>query len=278
VSDPRFAVIGQPIRHSRSPELHRHFARLTGIALSYEAQEVAPGALSSSLNTFFAQGFRGLNVTLPHKLEAAKLCHRLSARAQRAEAVNTLVWEAAGWYGDNTDGEGFRRDLLENCGIELAGKRVLVLGAGGAVRGILMPLLEARPAELVVSNRTPWRPDALAQAFKDVGVIRPCTHLALKGDCFDVIVQATSAGHEGGLPRLPAGLLAPGGACYDLNYGKAALPFCAWAEAQGATRIADGLGMLVEQAAEAFSLWHGLRPPTAAVIEAARHATVTPVS
>jgi shikimate dehydrogenase len=261
----RYAVIGQPISHSKSPVIHALFAKQTNQSLSYESIEVAPAALAEQLKIFHAEGLRGCNVTLPHKQAVAKLCETVSERAQLAGAVNTLVRTDTGWAGDNTDGEGFVNDLAR-LGIVVRGRRVLVLGAGGATRGILGPLLGARPSQLVVSNRNPWKPEELAEAFKAHGTIVPRTHLALKGDRYDVIVNATSAGHAGGLPMLPGRLLAEGGDCYDLSYGAANQPFCRWARSQQAARSADGLGMLVEQAASSFERWRGVRPATAPVL------------
>lgn len=266
----RYAVIGFPVSHSKSPTIHARFAEQTQQALSYEAIEVAPEALAGTLAQLHAQGFQGLNVTLPHKLAVMKACEQVSARAQLAGAVNTLIRTDGGWRGDNSDGEGFITDLRRNLGIDVAGKRVLVLGAGGAARGILKPLLDQQPAELVLSSRNPWKPEEIAPQFTEYGTVRPCTHLALKGDLFDVIVNATSAGHSGQLPKLPGQLLATGGVCYDLSYGKAFAPFAAWAQAQGAARVADGLGMLVEQAAVSFELWRGLRPQTQDTLAALR--------
>lgn len=266
----RYAVIGHPVAHSLSPRIHARFAADNHQALSYEAIEVAADALAASLQDFHAQGLRGLNVTLPHKTAVAALCESVSERAQQAGAVNTLLRTDSGWQGDNTDGEGLLRDL-QRLGFAVRGQRVLVVGAGGATRGILAPLLAEQPAALMVSNRNPWKPEALAEQFKPLGTIHARTHLSLKGDRYDLIIHATSAGHGGTLPSLPGQLLADGGACYDLSYGKAFAPFQAWAQAQGAgARIADGLGMLVEQAASAFALWRGLRPETAAVITALR--------
>lgn len=255
----RYAVIGQPVAHSRSPAIHAQFARQTDQVLSYEAIEIAPDALPERLQALHAAGYRGLNVTLPHKVAVMALCETISGRAQRAGAVNTLIRTDQGWHGDNTDGEGFIRDL-QRLGFGVAGRRVLVLGAGGAVRGILEPLLAAAPAELVVSNRNPWKPEALAEAFKPLDTIVPRTHLSLKGDRYDLVVNATAAGHSGRMAALPGLLLARGGDCYDLSYGAAFAPFRAWSEAQGAARIADGLGMLVGQAAAAFEAWRGVVP------------------
>ena len=265
----RYAVIGQPIAHSKSPFIHSAFARATGQVLSYEALEVAPEALADTLKTLHAEGWRGLNVTLPHKTAVASLCERVSERAEQVGAVNTLVRTATGWQGDNTDGAGCIADF-DRLGIALAGKSVLLLGAGGAARGIIAPLLARQPKQLVVSNRNPWKPEELAERFKALGPIVPRTHLALKGDAYDVVINATSAGHSGTLPRLPGQLLVAGGAAYDLSYGAAHVPFAQWAAAQGAGVVADGLGMLVAQAAEAFSIWRGVRPDLAPVLASLR--------
>lgn len=261
----RYAVLGQPIAHSRSPKIHSLFAAQSGAQLRYEAIEVAPDDLDEHLAGLHATGYLGLNLTLPHKAAAVPLCESRSERAERAGAVNTLLRREHGWHGCNTDGVGLVNDL-RHLGVPLAGKRILVLGAGGAARGILEPLLAQQPAELVLSSRNPWKPEELAAVFKPLGPIRPCTHLALKGDHFDLVLNATSAGHEGEAPRLPPGLFADGALAYDLNYGKAAEPFLAWAQVQGAARGTDGLGMLVEQAAEAYLLWRGVRPETAPVL------------
>lgn len=265
----RYAVIGQPISHSRSPAIHARFARETGQDLVYEAIEVAPDRLGDELGRLHAEGVRGLNVTLPHKHAVAKLCEGVSERGRLAGAVNTLVRTATGWTGDNTDGAGLVADLAR-LGIPVAGRRVLILGAGGAARGIIAPLLGQAPAELVVSNRNPWKPEELAEAFKAQGRVTPRTHLALKGDRFDLVINATSAGHSGAVPTVPGRILADGGDCYDLGYGISHGPFARWAVEQGARRSEDGLGMLVEQAAGAFEIWRGVRPTTAPVLDALR--------
>ena len=265
----RYAVIGQPVAHSQSPRIQAMFAKQFGAELSYETIEVAPEALAETLARLHAQGYKGLNVTLPHKLDALKLCESVSERAQLAGVVNVVKRTETGWSGDNVDGAGFMRDLAQ-IGFAVAGKTVLVLGAGGAARGILKPLLDAKPGELTLSNRNPWKPEEFAEQFKAFGTIRPCTHIALKGDRFDLIINATSVGHTGAFLKLPGQLLADGGACYDLSYGKAFPPFAQWAEAQGATRVADGIGMLVEQAALSHQFWRGVLPKTAPVIEALR--------
>lgn len=266
----RYAVIGQPISHSKSPFIHAQYARQTGQELSYDAIEVAPEALEETLKRLHAEGYRGLNVTLPHKIPVAKLCESVSERAQLAAAVNTLIRTDTGWRGDNTDGEGLVRDITHHLGLQIAGKRVLVLGAGGAGRGILKPLLDQKPAELTLSGRNPWKPEELAEQFKAVGKIRPATHIALKGDLFDLIINATSVGHSGAQLRMPGQLLAEGGACYDLSYGKPFEPFAAWACTQDAVRVSDGLGMLVEQAAAAFEIWRGVKPDTKPVLQRVR--------
>jgi len=267
----RYGVIGQPVAHSLSPRIHTLFAQQTKQTLSYEALEVAPEALTDTLKKLHAENWRGFNLTLPHKLAVAALCESVSEPAQLAGAVNTLIRTDTGWKGDNTDGVGLIRDL-KTQGIIVTGKRVLLLGAGGAARGVLKPLLDEKPAELALSNRNPWKPERIAAEFKSFGNIRPATHLSLRGDRFDLIINATSAGHDGVMPRLSADVLASNGACYDLSYGKPHLPFAVWARRQSAAKIADGLGMLVEQAAASFELWRGVRPTTVAVLGELRKA------
>ena len=270
----RYAVLGHPVAHSLSPQIHQGFAQQFGLALSYEKLDVAPQQFADTLARLHADGYRGLNITLPHKLAALAAAVEKAPRAQLAGAANALVRLAQGWRADNTDGDGLIRDLRDNNWLTLGGKRALLLGAGGAARGALKPLLDERPALLVISSRTPWVVEKLAEEFKAHGPLRPSTHLALKGDSFDLIINATSAGHDGQVPRLPAGLLKDGGACYDLSYGKAFEPFRNWALAQGARVVADGIGMLVEQAASSFELWHGRRPKTQPVIASVRNRSV----
>jgi shikimate dehydrogenase len=262
----RFAVVGQPIAQSRSPQIHEWFAEQTGAALTYEKIEVTPDGLAERLAALHAQEYAGLNVTSPHKLAALAAAESHAPRAENAGAANTLVRTDTGWHADNTDGEGLIRDLRDNLHLKLAGQRVLLLGAGGAARGVLKHLLDEKPADLVISSRTPWNVEKIAAAFKAHGPVRPSTHVALKGETFDVLVNATAAGHQGQAPRLPRGVARAGAACYDLSYGAAFAPFRDWAKAQGAGLVSDGIGMLVEQAAASFALWHGKRPQTAAVI------------
>lgn len=265
----RCAVIGHPVAHSRSPQIHAAFAQQTGVPLAYVAIDVAPDALAARVSALFDEGWLGCNVTLPHKTAVAALCTAQHPRAAQAGAVNTLIRGETGWVGDNTDGQGLLADLAR-LGVAVAESRVLVLGAGGAARGILGPLLAAAPAVLVVSNRNPWKPEALAEAFAPLGRLLPRTHLALKGDQYDLIINATSAGHQGRMPRLPPGLLAAGAVAYDLSYGAAHAAFADWARGAGAAAVHDGLGMLVEQAAASFALWHGRHPDTAPVLAALR--------
>lgn len=265
----RYAVIGQPIAHSKSPFIHAAFARATAQKLSYEALEVAPEALAETLKQLHAEPYLGLNVTLPHKTAVIALCESVSEAAQQVGAVNTLIRTETGWTGDNTDGAGFIADL-DRLGISLEGKTVLLLGAGGAARGLIAPILARQPKELALSNRNPWKPEELAERFKPLGNIVPRTHLSLKGDTYDLVINATSAGHSGAMPRLPGQLLAKAGAAYDLSYGTAHAPFAAWAKSQGAGVIADGLGMLVAQAALSFARWRGLEPDIAPVLASLR--------
>lgn len=267
----RYAVMGNPIGHSKSPLIHAQFAAQTGQELVYEAILVELGDFPAAVARFHAAGGRGLNVTVPFKQEAFALAETHSARAERAGAVNTLRWEADGsLYGDNTDGVGLVRDLELNHDVQLAGCRVLLLGAGGAVRGVLEPLLAKGPAELVIANRTVAKADELATAFADLGPVHASSFAALAGRPFDVVINGTAASLQGDMPPLPAGVLAPGAACYDMMYGKEPTPFMRWAVESGAGMVLDGLGMLVEQAAESFYLWRGVRPATAPVITALR--------
>ena len=276
----RYAVIGHPIAHSRSPRIHAAFAAATGQHLEYGRIDAAPGEFDRAAHDFFERGGRGLNVTLPHKEAAARLADRLTPRARLAGAVNTLARQPDGaLLGDNTDGAGLMADLAR-LGIAVRGARVLVLGAGGATRGILGPLLEAGPAELVVANRTAARAVELAAEFRAASGDRStglqgCGYDAL-GAClaagpFGLILHATSLGLQGEVPPLPRGVAGPSTVAYDLGYGAGDTPFVRWARAQGVTRAEQGLGMLIEQAAEAFFLWRGVRPDTAAL-----HRTETP--
>jgi len=268
-SPARLAVVGNPVAHSRSPQIHARFAAATGLAVDYTRIESPLDGFVATLRAFAESGARGCNVTVPFKGEAFAACARLSERARRAEAVNTVVFEADGWFGDNTDGAGLVRDIELNAGVPLAGKRVLLLGAGGAAAGALDPLLAARPAALVVANRTPSRAQAMIERFA-AGAARldvplSAAPLDAPGAGFDVLVNATAASLQADVPPLPAGTLKPGALALDMMYGAATVPFLRWARAQGAV-ARDGLGMLVEQASEAFFVWMGQRPATFQVL------------
>lgn len=260
----RYAVFGNPIAHSKSPFIHGRFAAATGQDLSYEALLAPKDDFPGAVAAFVAAGGKGANVTVPFKEEAFRLCQRRSPRAELAGAVNTLVFRDGEIFGDNTDGAGLVRDLEHNLGLSLAGKRLLLLGAGGAARGVLGPLLAAKPATLVIANRTPAKAADLAARFAHLGAVTGGGYGDIQGP-FDVVINATSASLGGDLPPLPAGVFAPGAAAYDMMYGKGDTPFLAFARQQGVTRLADGLGMLLEQAAESFFLWRGLRPDTGAL-------------
>ncbi len=262
----RYAVMGNPIAHSRSPEIHARFAAQTGQRLSYERILVAAGDFAPAVARFRAAGGCGLNVTVPFKREACALADRLTERAERAGAVNTLWWETDGLIGDNTDGAGLVRDLTANNGVPIAGRRLLILGAGGAVRGILPSLLEERPERLTIANRTLVK----AMALADGDTIIACPYAELAGTRFEIVANATSAGLAGDLPPLPDDLLAAGAICYDLVYAERTTAFVRWARTHGAALAVDGLGMLVEQAAESFHRWRAIRPDSAPVIAALR--------
>ncbi len=262
-----YGVMGNPIAHSKSPQIHAAFAKQTGQRMVYRAILVDPGGLAQAIGNFQASGGKGLNITVPFKQDAYRLADELSPRARLAGAVNTLMLRPDGsFYGDNTDGVGLLRDLRENHHIELANKDVLLVGAGGAARGVIEPLLSAKPRRLVIANRTVDTALELAQMFAAHGQVRGCGFAELAGQSFDLIINATSASLQGELPPLPEGMLKSDAACYDMMYAKERTPFLRWAQAQGAERLMDGLGMLVEQAAESFTLWRGVRPQTQAVI------------
>lgn len=267
----RYAVFGNPVKHSKSPQIHTIFSRQTGQQLQYRAQRVAPGEFAAAATQFFDQGGRGLNVTVPFKIDAFEFATHCSDRARRAGAVNTLTVQRDGSIlGDNTDGVGLVHDLCENLGWAVADRRLLILGAGGAVRGILEPLLQRQPDLLVIANRTVSRAQELAREFGDLGDVRACSYDALNGSQYDVVINATSTGLQGELPPLPEHLLTERGCCYDLVYGSAPTPFMRWAARHAAWAVADGLGMLVEQAAESFHIWRGVRPNTRPVIDQMR--------
>ena len=262
----RFAVFGHPVAHSLSPRIHAAFARQQGIAMSYEAIDAAPGEFAKALATFATAGGQGANITLPHKQAALTLCASISERAQRAGAANTLIRRDGGWHGDNTDGVGLVRDLAERHALDLRERRTLLLGAGGAAHGVAPALIDAGIGELFIVNRTPERADALADAIGEPGRVhtRYWDDLGNLGS-FDFILNATSAGREKATMSLPVSIVGSRTLAVDLSYGEAAIPFLAWARSVRCTQAIDGLGMLVEQAAESFALWHGTRPDTSKI-------------
>ena len=271
----RYAVMGNPIAHSKSPMIHTLFARETKQKLEYGAILVEIGQFPEAVQAFVADGGRGLNVTVPFKRDAWRLVDERSDCAALAGAVNTIqVREDGSLYGDNTDGLGMVRDIRDNLGVAIAGKRVLILGAGGAVRGVLGPILEEKPAEVVIANRTPERAQELADAFEEFGRIDGSSFADLDGSRYDIVINGTSASLKGEVPPLPEGILAKEAFCYDMMYAAEPTAFLRWADEEGCERLSDGLGMLVEQAAESFNLWRGLRPATAPVIKAVREALV----
>ncbi|PKO35230.1 MAG: shikimate dehydrogenase [Betaproteobacteria bacterium HGW-Betaproteobacteria-7] len=265
-----YCVFGNPVGHSRSPAIHSAFAAASGEDLCYEARLAPVDGFAGAVAEFVAAGGKGANVTVPFKEEACRLSDRLSGRAARAGAVNTLVFRADGIFGDNTDGAGLVQDIKINLGFALSGRRILLLGAGGAARGVIAPLLAESPASLHIANRSAEKARLLAQAFSDMAPVSGGSFNELAGKSFDLVINATSASLAGESLPLPAGLFAPGTLAYDMMYGKGQTPFLQLARAQGAAQGADGLGMLVEQAAEAFFVWRGVRPATAAVLAALR--------
>lgn len=259
----QYAVFGFPIGHSKSPLIHAQFAEQTEQLLNYQAIEVPPEAFDQAITEFFKTNGKGLNCTVPLKELAFEKVDKLTERAQFSGAVNTIKLMEDGFLlGDNTDGVGLLSDLCENLGLTLKGKHLLVLGAGGASRGILGPLLESKPSVLQLANRTVSKAQAMVELFKDIGCIEASSYDGLEGLQFDVIINATSASLTGELPPLAEGLLATGGVCYDLTYSNEPTAFVLWGREQGATLSIDGLGMLAEQAAHAFKLWRGVMPKT----------------
>ncbi|GGC10420.1 shikimate dehydrogenase (NADP(+)) [Marinobacterium zhoushanense] len=265
----RYAVFGNPIKHSKSPRIHAAFAEQTGEAVDYRAQlvELGTGVFEQQVEQFFAEGGKGLNITVPFKQNAWRMASWRSAAAERAGAVNTLYRNELGTLcGDNTDGVGLVCDLQNNNGISLKGARVLMLGAGGAVRGVLEPFLKAGAVEIVIANRTVAKAQELVELFSDLGQLSACGFEDIEARAFDVIVNGTSASLQGELPPLPDAIVGADSACYDMMYGAQPTPFCNWASQRGAAKVIDGLGMLIEQAAESFRIWRGVKPQTPELI------------
>lgn len=261
----RYAIIGHPVAHSKSPEIHAAFARETGEMLVYERLLAPLDGFRATVEAFHAAGGRGANVTLPFKVEACEYANELTARARQAGAVNMLKFDGTRILGDNTDGAGLCKDIVDNLNVPLAAARVLVLGAGGAARGVIAPLLAASPECLAIANRTHAKADEISGQFKDLGPIEAVSLDGLAGRSFDIVINATSASLADSIPLIPPSCFRSGGLAYEMMYGKGVTPFMALAISAGA-RTADGLGMLVEQAAESFFIWRGIRPATTGVM------------
>jgi len=270
----RYAVIGNPVAHSRSPAIHAAFAAATGQSLTYERVLAPTDGFEPTLRDFAASGAKGCNVTVPFKFDAYRLCPRRSERAVLAEAANVVRFDAEGWWADNTDGIGLIADIERNAGQPVAAQRVLLIGAGGASAGVLGPLLQAAPAEVVIANRTVEKAQSLCERHRALaerhGVPLRASSLGAPGSAFDLVLNASASSLAGDAAPVPASVLHPGTLVVDLMYGPAASGFLDWAASHGA-RTRDGLGMLVEQAAAAFEAWRGVRPATGPVLEALRH-------
>ncbi len=267
----RYAVMGNPVAHSKSPVIHKQFAHQFGHDIEYTALWVDTDGFAEAVEQFRTEGGKGFNITVPFKLEAYRLADNLSDRAKLAGAVNTIRFEPDGKiFGDNTDGTGLVHDLTKNLNVLLRGKKILVLGAGGAARGALGPLLKQNPAVLVIANRTLSKAKELARTFAHIGKVEAVGYDDLVGKRFDIVINGTSASLKGEVPPLPVNLFTSGAVAYDMMYGDKPTPFLEWAMLHGAATAADGLGMLVEQAAESYMLWRGVRPETKHVIAALR--------
>ncbi len=266
-----YAVFGDPIRHSKSPQIHSLFAKQTGSRLNYQAVEVPINKFSEYVKSFSSQGGKGLNITVPFKEEACSICTTLTQRAEMSGSVNTIRFDNhRDIHGDTTDGQGLINDLIINHGIDLENKSVLILGAGGSVKAILEPLCAQKTSQIVIANRTVSRAEYLAERFSDQGNIEACSYTEVSARVFDMIINGTSLSLMGELPPLSETVIKNDTCCYDLMYSDTDTIFMKWAIEQGAAKVTDGLGMLVEQAAEAFLIWHGVRPDTASVIKTLR--------
>ncbi len=267
----RYAVFGNPIAHSKSPQIHTLFAEQTKQAIQYTAELAKPGQFDSAVKSFINNGGKGLNITVPFKEDAWRYATKLSERAQRAGAVNTLKVELDGSLsGDTTDGTGLVCDLVTNHHIQIKNKDVLIIGAGGAVRGVIEALLAEQPASLLIANRTKQKATQLADIFSDLGTINGCGLDEINERDFDIVINGTSASLKGDLPALPNSIFRDNSCSYDMMYAAQPTPFMQWSNENSASQFFDGLGMLVEQAAEAFFIWRGVRPETASVIQTIR--------
>lgn len=262
-----YCVMGNPVSHSKSPQIHTAFAEQTHQNIFYQAILVDEGKFKEAIKEFQRQGGKGLNITIPFKGDAWDVSQQRSHRAERAAAVNTISFDNEGKIiGDNTDGIGLIRDLTNNLNISIKDKTILVLGAGGAVRGILDPLFDEEPGMVVVANRTVSRAENLVEIFSDCGDLSACGYNELAGSSFDIVINGTSASLQGEVPPLPEGLINNNTHCYDLMYSATDTPFVTWAKSYDAKMAVDGSGMLIEQAAESFFIWRGIRPETGSVI------------
>jgi len=267
-----YAVMGNPINHSKSPQIHAQFASQTGQNINYQAIHVDLGGFTQAVRNFQANGGKGLNVTVPFKLEAFRLADKLTPRATRAGAVNTIICHSDGSLeGDNTDGYGLVSDILKHLNWTINSQKIVILGAGGAARGIIEPILDQQPELLYIANRTASKAKDLADDFADLGPVQGGGFNDLQGQQFDIIINATAASLQGDLPPLPEDILVQNGKCYDLMYAASATPFMQWAEAHQADGVTDGLGMLVGQAAESFKLWRKVEPQVGPVIDSIRN-------
>jgi len=265
----RFVLFGHPVSHSWSPFIHGLFAKQFDHVVDYKLKDVEPGDFRHAVINFFVEGGGGANVTLPHKPAAAEIVNDLSARAERARAVNTIVRRSpTELFGENTDGVGLVTDLTRNLGLSLRGSRLLILGAGGATRGVLAPLLEQEPREIRIANRTPERAKRLRDEFSDLGEISASGFPQVDDRPWDVVINATAASLSGDVPELPPRAIGRDTVCYDMAYGRGDTAFMRWASERGSARTCKGWGMLVEQAAESYLLWHGVRPATKSVMTA----------
>ena len=265
----QYGVAGHPVAHSWSPFIHGIFAKETGQSMVYRLYDFTPEEFRERVVEFFQGGGRGLNVTLPHKVAAVDVANELTPRAARAQAVNTLALQGDGrLLGDNTDGAGLVRDLCDNFNVVITRRRILVIGAGGATRGVIAPLMALEPLELIIANRTAEKARTLAGDFQDLGPVSGVGFAYVPGGTFDVIINATSASLSGEVPDIPVGVIGEDTVCYDMAYGKADTAFTQWAVQQGCSHALQGWGMLVEQAAESFRVWRGVRPPTGPVLTA----------
>jgi shikimate dehydrogenase len=269
ITPDRYAVVGYPVKHSRSPFIHAMFAKQTDQNLTYQMMEVAPQHLNLEVKKFFEGGGKGLNITVPHKQAVRQSTQFQTPRAEFAGAVNTIILMQDGsLLGDNTDGVGLLNDLTQNLNVNLRDSRILMLGAGGAARGVIAPLLQQAPTEVVIANRNLDRADQLVEEFMTLGPVSSVAFKDIDATPFDFIINATSASLQGEMPELPGGIIADHTLCYDMAYAKDDTVFTRWAKQRGAEKAVVGWGMLVEQAAESFFLWRGVRPDTKPVLEA----------